>query len=87
MTNPGASIKKLNEPTRKMLTVAASLGRVFSIDWLIKLSSLKPSQVIAILDECVQSGWLEREKGGIYSLFKKGIHESTAGYFDFRTKE
>jgi len=40
--------------------------REFTIDWLEELLEMKASQILLILEEGIQQGWLTRKKPGIY---------------------
>ncbi|MCP4750078.1 MAG: GAF domain-containing protein [Proteobacteria bacterium] len=45
--------------TNGILSIASLFEKEFSIDWLIDLSGLKPSQVLTAVNQCVKRGLLE----------------------------
>ena len=49
-----------------LICVTALFEREFTIDWLEELLEMKASQILLILEEGIQQGWLTRKKPGIY---------------------
>ncbi|MBT7715107.1 MAG: hypothetical protein HN745_25555, partial [Deltaproteobacteria bacterium] len=47
---------QVSNKSSELLAKAALFNGIFSIDWLLNLSEMKVSQILAILDEHVQSG-------------------------------
>ena len=52
------------------LALASLFKGNFSIDWLIEITGYKASQIISVLDEGIQQGWLSGQPGGFF-IFKE----------------
>jgi formate hydrogenlyase transcriptional activator len=49
-----------------ILSLAALFEGNFSLDWIIELSGQKASQVLSVLEDGTQQGWLEKQVGGFF---------------------
>ncbi len=56
-----------NQP---LLSLTALFEENFSIDWIVTLTSSKPSSVLSLLENLVDTGWLNRQKPGLYRFAK-----------------
>lgn len=56
----------------KLLAVAALFGCNFSLDWLTELTNCKPGSILAVLEEGVQSGILNKRPGWFLSFNDHG---------------
>ncbi|MBU2644147.1 sigma 54-interacting transcriptional regulator [bacterium] len=73
--------------SNELLAKAALFDGVFSIDWLLNLSNMKVSRILAILDEHVRSGLLEKASSGLYSFCNHEQREQLAGIVSDNRKE
>ena len=70
-----------------LLAKAALFNGVFSIDWLVSLSNMKVSGILAILDREVKSGLLTEETSGVYSFADESRQAQFARAFPEEKKE
>ena len=73
--------------SHELLAKAALFNGVFSIDWLLNLSDMKVSQILAILDEHVRSGLLKEKSSGLYCFADVEKQGQYAGAFSEDRKE
>jgi len=78
---------QVTNESNSLLAKAALFHGVFSIDWLLSLSDLKVSQILAVLDEHVQSGLLKEESSGLYRFGNIREKEQFASAFTEEQKE
>ncbi|MBT7891170.1 MAG: sigma 54-interacting transcriptional regulator [Deltaproteobacteria bacterium] len=78
---------QVSNKSSELLAKAALFNGIFSIDWLLNLSEMKVSQILAILDEHVQSGILKVASSGFYCFINTEKQESYAGTFSEAQKE
>ncbi len=70
----------------ELMSKAALFEDDFSIDWLLELSDLRASQVLAILDENKKSGELKEERSGMFCFTNNGNRQKFFSVFSEEEK-
>ncbi len=78
---------QVSNESSELLAKAALFNGVFSIDWLLNLSEMKVSHILAILDEHIRSGILKEESSGLYCFIDAEKQDQYARMFSETQKE
>lgn len=77
MTRVSTSSADNLDKTHPLFVKASLFAGDFSIDWLQPLTGEKPSAILSILEEGLQTGWVKQKKPGVYAFvdagFRKGL--------------
>ena len=65
---------------KPFLSLASLFDGSFCLDWLIELTGCKASQVLSILDEGIQQGWLMRQNKGFFAFKNSEVREACKKY-------
>ena len=79
--------KDINDPPLPLLTLACLFEGPFSIDWLMELTDMKPSQILAEADEGIQHQWLTQTGPGRFTFTDPKKRKALQGTLSFEQKK
>ena len=85
-TNP-IHIGSLNYNKLSFFSFISCFQNTFSIDWLVAILGLKVSELLALLDEGVEIGWLEKKANGIFYFKNTKIRRELENSLPVHIKE
>ncbi len=65
----------INDPSRKFYHIICLFEDDFSIDWLIGLSEMKPSQILLNIETAIEEEWLSKKGPGLFTFSDRGKKE------------
>jgi len=71
----------------RLMAVAALFGNSFSLDWLTELTTCKPGSVLAILEEGIQHGILDKQPGWFLAFKSPPEQKALAERLSLEEKE
>ncbi len=78
---------QIENESKEILATAALFEGEFSIDWLLDLSKLRASQILAILDDKVQSGILREDHSGTFCFMSEKQRQNLLNSFTQKQRQ